>query len=62
MAGLNEGKNEELRAGLRTVEERVITQRSDLNFFEVRYQHLVATYATLQGLKLEAEDLKVNIK
>ena len=30
---LKEGRNQELRAGLRTIDERVITKRSDLPFF-----------------------------
>ena len=62
VAGLNEGRNEELRAGLRNVEERCISERRDLHFFEARYQHLVLVYATIQGLKSEAEELTINIK
>ena len=62
LAVLNVGRNDELRSGQCIVEERLITERSDLNFFEVRYQHFVVVYATIQGLKLEAEDLKVNVK
>ena len=60
-AALDEGRNEELRAGLRTLDERQIAERRNIPYFEARYQHLVQIYATIQGLKLEAEELEVNI-
>ena len=49
VAALNEGRNEELRAGLHTLEERHISERRDIHYFEARYQHLVSTYVTIQG-------------
>ena len=57
---LKEGRNQELRAVLRTINERVITKRSDLPFFESRYQHLVTLYGSLRELKQEEEELQVN--
>ena len=48
-----EGRNQEVRAGLRTIDERVITKRSDLPFFETRYQHLITLFSTLNELKQE---------
>ena len=50
-----EGRNQELRAGLRTIDERTITKRGDVPFFKTRYQHLIALYTTLKGLKQEEE-------
>ena len=61
VVSLNEGRNEELRAGLRTLDERHIAERRNIPYFEARYQHLVLTYATIQGLKSEAEELKINL-
>ena len=55
-----EGRNQELRAGLCTIDERVITKRSDLPFFEARYQHLITLFGSLKGLKQEEEELQVN--
>ena len=57
---LKEGRNQELRAGLHTIDERVITKRSDLPFFEARYQHLITLFGSLKGLKQEEEELQVN--
>ena len=55
---LKEGRNQELRAGLHMIDERVITKRSDLPFFESRYQHLVTLYGSLRGLKEERKSFK----
>ena len=60
-AALNEGRNEELRAGLRTIDERQIPERRNISYFETRYQHLVQIYATIQVLMLEVEELQVDI-
>ena len=57
---LKEGRNQELRAGLRTIDERVITKRRDLPFFEARYQHLITLFGSLKGLKQEEKELQVN--
>ena len=46
----------------RSVEEQHLTERSDIDFFETQYQHLLAVYATVQGLKSDVGDLKTNIK
>ena len=55
-----EGRNQELKAGLRTIDERTITKRSNLSFFETRYQHLIALFSTLKGIKQEEEELLVS--
>ena len=34
----NKGTQEELRAGLRTLDERHISERMNINYFEARYQ------------------------
>ena len=39
---------------------QLITKRSDLPFFETRYQHLITLFSTLNGLKQEEEELLVN--
>ena len=41
LEAFREGRNQELGAGLRTVEKRTITKRGDLSFFETRFEHLL---------------------
>ena len=41
IAALNEGRNEELRASLRTIDKRQIEERRNVPYFEAKYQHLV---------------------
>ena len=60
LEAFREGRNQELRAGLQTVEERTITKRGDMPFFETRFKHLLELYTTLKGLKQEEEELLVN--
>ena len=43
---LREGRNQEIRAGLRTVEAITIIKIGDLPFFEKRLQHLINLYTT----------------
>ena len=57
-----EGRTQDIRAGLRTVEPRIITKVSDLLFFENKFNHLMGLYTTIKGLKQEEEDLQVNRK
>ena len=61
IAALAEGRNEELHAGLRTLDGRHLTDRRFISFFEKRYQHLVNIYATIQGLRSDKEELEVNV-
>ena len=61
IAALTEGRNQELHAGLRTLDERQVTDRRAIPFFENRYQHLVNLYAAIQGLKSDKEELQVNV-
>ena len=48
-----EGRTQDIRAGLRTVEPRIITKVSDLLFFENKFNHLMGLYTTIKGLKQE---------
>ena len=61
LTALAEERNQELRAGLRTLDERQITDRRAIPFFENIYQHLVNIYATIQGLRSDKEELQVNV-
>ena len=50
-----------MHTGLRTLDERQLTDRRSIPFFENTYQHLVNIYATIQGLKSDKEELEVNV-
>ena len=43
------------------MDERQLTDRRSIPFFENRYQHLVNIYATIQGLRSDKEELEVNV-
>ena len=60
-SALNEGRDQNIRVGLRTLGEEYVPDRRSIPFFEKRHQHLVSLYATIQGLKSEKEDLQVNV-
>ena len=49
LEAFREGRNQVLRVGLRTVDERAITKMGDLPFFEYRFQHLLRLYTTLKS-------------
>ena len=38
---IQEGRNQNMRAGLRTVEPRLINKLRDISYFEVKFAHLV---------------------
>ena len=61
IAALNEGRNQDIHVGLRTLEEQHVPDRRAIPFFENRHQHLVSLYAIIQGLKSEKEELQVNV-
>ena len=61
IAALNEGRNQDIHVGLRTLEEQHVPDRRAIPFFENRHQHLVGLYAIIQGLKSEKEELQVNV-
>ena len=60
-SAINEGRDQNLRVGLRTLGEEYVPDRRSIPFFEKRHQHLVSLYATIQGITSEKEDLQLNI-
>ena len=57
---VQEGRVQDLRAGLRNVEPRLITKLSDVSYFETKFTHLMGLYTTIKGLKQEEEEMQLN--
>ena len=55
---VQEGRVQDLRAGLRKAEPRLITKLSDVSYFETKFTHLMGLYTTIKGLKQEDEEMQ----
>ena len=57
---IQEGRNQNMRVGLRTAEPRLINKIRDISFFEGRFVHLMELYASIKNLKQEEEEMNLN--
>ena len=57
---IQEGRNQNMRVGLRTAEPRLINKIRDISFFEGRFAHLMELYANIKNLKQEEEEMNLN--
>ena len=57
---IQEGRNQNMRAGLRTVEPRLINKLRDISYFEVKFTHLMELYTSIKNLKQEEEEMNLN--
>ena len=57
---IQEGRVQDLRAGLRTVEPRLINKLSDVSYFEMKFIHLMELYTSIKNLKQEEEEKQLN--
>ena len=49
-----------MRAGLRTVEPRLINKLRDVSYFETKFVHLIELYTSIKNLKQEEEEMNLN--
>ena len=57
---IQEGRDQNMRAGLRTAEPRLINKLRDISYFEVKFVHLMELYAIIKNLKQEEEVMNLN--
>ena len=57
---IQEGRDQNMRAGLRTAEPRLINKLRDISYFEVKFMHLMELYASIKNLKQEEEEMNLN--
>ena len=54
---LQEGRDQDMKVGLRTVEPRLISKLKDITFFENRFIHLMEIYTRIKNLRQEEEEM-----
>ena len=54
---IQEGRVQDMRAGLRTVEPRLINKLRDVSYFETKFVHLMELYTSITNLKQEEEEM-----
>ena len=57
---IQEERDQNMRAGLRTAEFRLINKLRDISYSEVKFVHMLELYASIKNLKQEEEEMNLN--